>query len=108
MAVAATADIAPLRAVVHTIEAEGPSSVAEVAVDSCYLALYERDPAAPARALAKISSENLGFRYHSRTPGMKAWWLNCDKTRLPHMPPSWALGLKPRNLSLLNREMRNL
>jgi TolB-like protein/Flp pilus assembly protein TadD len=70
MVVAATADIAPLRAVVRTIEAEGPSSAAEVALSSFYLALYERDPAAAARALAKIPSENLGFRY----PFPHAWY----------------------------------
>ena len=70
MAVEATADIAPLRAVVHTIEAEGPSSAAEVAQGSFYLARYERDPAAAARALAKIPSENLGLRY----PFPHAWY----------------------------------
>ncbi len=55
--VQAEADMAPLRAVVNTIEAEGPSSAAEVALDSFQLALWERDPSAAARALANIPSE---------------------------------------------------
>src|SRR6266568_4157906 len=55
---AADANTAPLRAVVNAIEAEGPSSAAEVALDSSFqLALRERDPAAAARALANIPSE---------------------------------------------------
>ncbi len=57
IAVHAQADISPLRAVVNTIEAEGRSSAADVAVDSFQLALRERDPAAAARALASIPSE---------------------------------------------------
>jgi TolB-like protein/Tfp pilus assembly protein PilF len=58
IAVDAEADLAPLRAVVNTIEAEGPSSAAVVALDSSFqLALRERDPAATARALANIPSE---------------------------------------------------
>jgi tetratricopeptide (TPR) repeat protein len=56
--VRAQADMAPLRAVVNTIEAEGPSSAAEVALESSFfLALRERDAAAAARALANIPSE---------------------------------------------------
>jgi tetratricopeptide (TPR) repeat protein len=59
----AEADTAPLRAVLNTIEAEGPSSVAEESLESFQLALRERDPAAAARALANIPSEgnNLGL-----------------------------------------------
>jgi serine/threonine protein kinase/tetratricopeptide (TPR) repeat protein len=53
----AQAETAPLRAVVNTIEAEGPSSAVEVANISFQLALRERDPAAAARALAKIPSD---------------------------------------------------
>jgi tetratricopeptide (TPR) repeat protein len=53
----ARADMTPLRAVVNSIEAEGPSPAAEVALDSFQLALRERDPAAAARALANIPSE---------------------------------------------------
>ena len=61
----ARADMAPLRAVVNTIEAEGPSSAAEVAVDSFQLALRERDTAAAARALASIPSEgNIKYFFH--------------------------------------------
>ena len=58
IAMEAEADMAPLRAVVNAIEAEGPSSAAEVALDSSLdLAFRERDPAAVARALATIPSE---------------------------------------------------
>src|SRR6266566_1884986 len=53
----AEADMAPLRTVVNTIEAQGPSSAVEVAQDSFQLALRERDPAAAARALKNIPSE---------------------------------------------------
>ena len=51
------ADVAPLRAALNTIEAEGPASAAEVANISFQLALQERDPAGAARALANIPSE---------------------------------------------------
>ncbi len=54
----AHADIVPLRAVLNTIEAEGPASAAEAAVISFELALRERDPAAAARAFANIPSES--------------------------------------------------
>jgi TolB-like protein/class 3 adenylate cyclase len=57
IAVEAEADTGPLRAVLNTIEAEGPSSAAEVAEDSFQLALRERDPVAAARALANIPTE---------------------------------------------------
>jgi TolB-like protein/Flp pilus assembly protein TadD len=62
IAVEAEADTAPLRAVMNAIEAEGPSSAAEVAEDSFELALRERDPAAAARALANIPSEGRGVQ----------------------------------------------
>jgi serine/threonine-protein kinase len=62
-AVEAEADTAPLRAVINVIEAEGPSSAAEVAEDSFQLALRERDPAAAARALANIPSEGSVYRF---------------------------------------------
>jgi len=58
--VEAEANIAPLRAVVDTIEAEGQSSAAEVFYISFQLALRERDPFAAARALTRIPSD---FRY---------------------------------------------
>jgi len=48
------ANTAPLRAVLNTIEAEGPASAAEVADISFQTALRERDPIAAARALANI------------------------------------------------------
>jgi TolB-like protein/Tfp pilus assembly protein PilF len=57
IALHARAKMAPLRAVVNAIEAEGPSPAAEVAPDSFQLALRERDAAAAARALANIPSE---------------------------------------------------
>jgi tetratricopeptide (TPR) repeat protein len=59
--VEAEANMAPLRAVVDTIEAEGQSSAAEVFYVSFQLALRERDPFAAARALARIPSESLGL-----------------------------------------------
>ena len=52
------ANTAPLRAMLNTIEAEGPASAAEVADISFRLALRERDPAAAARALANISKDS--------------------------------------------------
>jgi TolB-like protein/class 3 adenylate cyclase/Tfp pilus assembly protein PilF len=58
VAVEAEADTGPLRAVLNTIEAEGPSSAAEVAEDFFHLALRERDPAAAARALANIPNKD--------------------------------------------------
>jgi TolB-like protein/Flp pilus assembly protein TadD len=51
------ADMGPLRAVLDTIEAEGPSFAAEVAALSFRLALRERDPSAALRAVANIPSE---------------------------------------------------
>jgi serine/threonine-protein kinase len=53
----AEANIAPLRATLNTIEAEGPASAAEVAGFSFETALRERDPAAAARALQNLPSE---------------------------------------------------
>ena len=74
--VRAQADIAPLRAVVNTIEAEGPSSAADVSETSFKLALRERDPAAAARALANIPSEgsySSGFQFpHAWYEGLLA------------------------------------
>jgi tetratricopeptide (TPR) repeat protein len=90
IAVHAQADIAPLRAVVNTIEAEGPSSAAEVALDSSFqLALRERDPAAAARALASIPSEG-DVGYFFKYP------------RLAHTPLSRSHALKRRKPSALN------
>jgi TolB-like protein/Flp pilus assembly protein TadD len=68
---AAHADIAPVRAMTNTIEAEGPSSAAEVAESSLGLALIERDPAAAARALAKIPSEGI---VQLRYPFLHGWY----------------------------------
>jgi TolB-like protein/Flp pilus assembly protein TadD len=67
----ADADMAPLRAVVNAIEAEGPSSPAEVAPISFHLALWERDPAAAARAFANIPSESYISQADYRVP--RAW-----------------------------------
>jgi TolB-like protein/tetratricopeptide (TPR) repeat protein len=64
MALDGEANTAPLRAVVNAIEAEGPSSAAEVALDSSFqLALQERDIVAAARALASIPSEGELYRF---------------------------------------------
>jgi TolB-like protein/Flp pilus assembly protein TadD len=55
--VEADANMAPLRATLNTIEAEGPASAAEVAYWSFQTALRERDPAGAARALMNIPNE---------------------------------------------------
>jgi TolB-like protein/Flp pilus assembly protein TadD len=57
MGVEANANVAPLRATLNAIEAEGPASAADVANISFRTALCERDPVAAARALANISNE---------------------------------------------------
>ncbi|MEY2483983.1 MAG: adenylate cyclase [Verrucomicrobiota bacterium] len=54
----ADANLAPLRATLQTIEAEGPASAAEVTKISFETARRERDPAAAARALANISKDS--------------------------------------------------
>jgi hypothetical protein len=61
-----------LRAVVNAIEAEGPSSAAEVAGVSFQLAVRERDPAAAARALANIPSEGKFGLPHAFWEGLLA------------------------------------
>ena len=68
----ARADVAPLRAVLNTIEAEGPASAADVATLSFELALNERDPTAAARALANIPRE--GYTDPSSLPFPHAWF----------------------------------
>jgi TolB-like protein/Flp pilus assembly protein TadD len=69
--VEADANIAPLRATLNTIEAEGPTSAAEVANISFELALRERDPIAAAHALANIPSE--GYIREADYPVPRAW-----------------------------------
>jgi TolB-like protein len=54
----ADANLAPLRAAVNKIEAEGPGSAAGVVIVSFEQARRERDPAAAARALANISKDS--------------------------------------------------
>jgi TolB-like protein/Tfp pilus assembly protein PilF len=71
----ARADVAPLRAVINTIEAEGPASAADVSTLSFELALDERDPAAAARALANVPREG-----------------NTDPNSFP-FPHAWFEGL---------------
>jgi TolB-like protein/Flp pilus assembly protein TadD len=68
----AGANVAPLRAVINTIEAEGPASAADVATLSFELALDERDPAAAARAFANIPRE--GYTDPSSFPFPNAWF----------------------------------
>src|SRR4030095_17033880 len=68
----ARADVAPLRAVINTIEAEGPASAADVATLSFELTLDERDPAAAARALANLPRE--GLTDTSSFPFPHAWF----------------------------------
>ena len=69
--VEAYAEMAPLRTVLSTLEAEGPASAAEVAVISFELALRERDVAAAARAFANLPSENYIREADYRVP--RAW-----------------------------------
>ncbi len=64
----ADANVAPLRATLNTIEAEGPASAAEVANISFRTALRERDPAAAARALANMPSESYMKEADCRVP----------------------------------------
>jgi len=66
------AEMAPLRAVLNTIEAEGSASAAEVASLSFELALDERDPAAAARALANLPQE--GYTDANSIPFPHAWF----------------------------------
>ncbi len=68
----ARADVAPLRAVINTIETEGPASAADVAILSFELALDERDPAAAARAVANIPRE--GYTDANSFPFPHAWF----------------------------------
>ena len=69
--VEADANMAPLRAVLNTIEAESPASASQVADISFRTALRERDPAAAARALANIPSE--GYIKEADYPVPHAW-----------------------------------
>ena len=69
--VEADANMAPLRATLNTIEAEGPASAAEVADISFQTALRERDPAGAARTLANIPSE--GYIKEANYPVPHAW-----------------------------------
>jgi TolB-like protein/Flp pilus assembly protein TadD len=68
----ARADVGPLRAALNTVQAEGPASAADVAPLSFELALYERDPAAAARALMNIPRE--GYTDQSSLPFPHAWF----------------------------------
>jgi len=68
----AQAEMAPLRAVLNTIEAEGAASAAEVAPLAFDLARDERDPIAAARALANIPRE--GYTDPSSVPFPHAWF----------------------------------
>ena len=66
------ANMAPLRALVNTIEAESPASAVQVADVSFQTALRERDPAAAARVLASIPSE--GIMNETGYPVPRAWY----------------------------------
>jgi len=75
VAVAAEGNMAPLRAVVNAIEAEGPSSAAEVSDVSFQLALRERDPAAALHALASIPSDgNIKYFFQYPHAYPHAWY----------------------------------
>jgi serine/threonine protein kinase/tetratricopeptide (TPR) repeat protein len=68
----ARADTASLRAVVNTVESESSQSATEVADLSFRLALYERDPGAAARALARMPRE--GKIDMNSAPFPHAWY----------------------------------
>jgi TolB-like protein/Tfp pilus assembly protein PilF/tRNA A-37 threonylcarbamoyl transferase component Bud32 len=68
----AKADMASLRAVLNTIETEGSPSATEVADLSFRLALYERDAAKAARALASMPSK--GQIDYNGIPFPRAWY----------------------------------
>jgi serine/threonine-protein kinase len=68
----ARADVAPLRAVINTIDAEGAASAADVAPLSFELAIDERDPAAAAHALENIPRE--GYTDANSVPFPHAWF----------------------------------
>jgi hypothetical protein len=48
---------------------------------------------------------HFGHRFDRHT-GMKGYWLNCYKTRLPHMSLLRLHAPKPRKSSALNQKMR--
>ena len=68
----ARAEMAPLRAALNTIEAEGPAAAADVAPLAFDLARDERDPVAAARALANIPRE--GYTDANSVPFPHAWF----------------------------------
>lgn len=70
---AADGDAVAFRALLNTIEAEGPASAAKVADFSFQLALDERDPAAAARALLGFPSDDEGVWQHTRF-APRAWY----------------------------------
>ena len=68
----ARADTASLRAVLNTVESESSQSATEVSDLSFRLALYERDPAAAARALASMPGQGkIDMNY---APFPHAWY----------------------------------
>ena len=68
----ARAEMAPLRAALNTIEAEGPAAAGDVAPLAFDLARDERDPVAAARALANIPRE--GYTDSNSVPFPHAWF----------------------------------
>ena len=68
----ARAEVAPLRAALNAVEAEGRAAAADVAPLSFDLARYQRDPAAAARALANLPPE--GYTDSNGLPLPHAWF----------------------------------
>jgi TolB-like protein/class 3 adenylate cyclase len=56
---------------------------------------------------AKAKAPPITLTSQARTLGLMGYWLNCDKTRRPHMPLSLLHGLTLRSSSALSREMRH-
>jgi TolB-like protein/class 3 adenylate cyclase len=109
IAVEAEADTAPLRAVINAIEAEGPSSAAEVAENYSFNSHFANAtrPRRLARWRTFLAKAAFNASGNSRTPGMKVYWLNCDKTRLAHTPLSRPPALKRRKSSALTPRARD-
>jgi TolB-like protein/class 3 adenylate cyclase len=112
--VEAEANMAPLRAVVDTIEAEGQSSAAEVSYTSFQLALRERDPFATARALARIPSdspfprtwyEGLLAKLRQDAPAARSAFMTAraEIEKIVHAQPENAYQL--RMLALIDAEL---
>ena len=77
----ARADVAPLRAVINTIEAEGPASAADVPLsllNSLWTNAILRRRPVPWR-IFRAKATLMLVAFHSRTPGLKVCWRSCER-----------------------------